>query len=109
MHYSKLRVTTIVADELVVWRVVEGKVRFVADQDEWTGTEIRFELSPSAHGTTVIFTHVGLRPEHECYEACSGAWTLYAGDSLRSYITTGQGQPNSNPDEATFRDAAFTG
>jgi hypothetical protein len=57
----------------------------------------------------VCFTHVGLRPDHECYDACSGAWNLYAGDSLRSYITTGQGRPNSNPDEVSFAQDALIG
>jgi hypothetical protein len=106
VHYSKLRVTDVVPGELTVWRVVEGKVRFVADQDEWTGTEIRFEISPSAEGTQVRFTHVGLRPDVECYDACSGAWNLYAGASLRNLLTTGAGQPNSNPDEVTFQEEA---
>jgi hypothetical protein len=106
VHYSKLRVSTLVPDELVVWTVIEGQVKFVADRDEWTGTEIRFELSPSTDGTTVNFTHAGLHPGHECYEACSGAWNLYAGGSLRSYLTTGQGQPNSNPDEERFQQDA---
>jgi hypothetical protein len=106
VHYSKLRVTEMVPGELTVWRVVEGKVRFVADQDEWTGTEIRFEISPTTDGTQVRFTHVGLRPDGECYDACSGAWNLYAGQSLRDLLTTGEGQPNSNPDEVTFQEQA---
>jgi len=108
VHYSRLRVTDMVPGELVVWRVVEGKVRFVADQDEWTGTEIRFEMSPTADGTAVRFTHVGLRPADECYDACSGAWNLYAGTSLRNLLTTGSGQPSSNPDEATFQEQVST-
>ncbi|MDT7661043.1 MAG: hypothetical protein QOD04_599 [Pseudonocardiales bacterium] len=106
VHYSKLRVTEMVPDELVVWRVIEGRVQFVADPDEWTGTEIRFELSEHDSATTLRFTHVGLHPDHECYEACSGAWSLYAGDSLRTLLTTGTGMPNSNPDEARFQEAA---
>jgi Activator of Hsp90 ATPase homolog 1-like protein len=106
VHWSRLRVTERVPGELVVWQVVDGKVQFVADQDEWTGTEIRFDLSPTADGTEVRFTHVGLRPDHECYDACSGAWTLYAGSSLRNLLTTGEGQPGSNPDEARFQEQA---
>jgi uncharacterized protein YndB with AHSA1/START domain len=108
VHYSKLRVTAVVPDELVVWTVIEGQVRFVADPQEWTGTQIRFELSPTAGGTTVRFTHVGLRPDHECYEACTGAWNLYAAGSLRGYITTGHGEPNSNPDEVSFAQDTLT-
>jgi hypothetical protein len=108
VHHSTMRVTQMLPGELVVWRVVEGRVRFVADQDEWTGTEIRFEVSPTADGSAVRFTHVGLRPELECYDACSGAWNLYARESLRDLLTTGAGQPNSNPDEVSLQEQAHT-
>jgi uncharacterized protein YndB with AHSA1/START domain len=103
VHYSKIRVTELVPGELVVWRVVEATIEFVADKDEWTGTEIRFELTPRDGGTELRFTHEGLAPEVECYDACSNAWALYAGGSLRNLITTGTGNPGSNPDEARYR------
>jgi len=73
-HYAKMRVTQLVPGELVVWRVVEGRVGFVANQDEWTGTELRFELSEKDGGTEVRFTHEGLVPDHECYDVCSYEW-----------------------------------
>ena len=50
-------------------------------------------------GSEVRFTHVGLVPEHECFDICHGAWTHYIGDSLRSFLATGAGKPNTNPDE----------
>ncbi|WP_328647508.1 SRPBCC domain-containing protein [Amycolatopsis sp. NBC_00348] len=106
VHYSRLRVTDLIPGELVVWEVVDGKVQFVADQDEWTGTRIRFAISSTDSGTTVRFTHEGLRPTDECYDACSGAWNLYAGASLRDLLVTGTGQPSSNPDEVTFQESA---
>lgn len=49
-----------------------------------------------------------MRPADESYEACSGAWNLDAGQSLRALLTTGTGQPNSNPDEARFQQEAGT-
>lgn len=106
VHYSKIRLTELVPGELVVWKVVEATISFVADKDEWTGTEIRFEISETDGGTEVRFTHDGLVPDFECYDACSNAWGLYAGGSLRNLITTGTGNPGSNPEEAEFREAA---
>lgn len=106
VHYSKIRVTRLVPGELVVWRVVEARIHFVTDQDEWTGTEIRFELSEKDGGTELRFTHEGLFPEVECYDACSGAWGLYVGGSLPRLITTGTGDPGSNPDEARYKEEA---
>ena len=44
----------------------------------------------------VRFTYVGLAPAIECYGGCSGAWGFYVNDGLRSLITTGKGDPNSN-------------
>jgi activator of Hsp90 ATPase-like protein len=106
VHWSRIRVTEMVPGELTVWQVVDGKVQFIADQDEWTGTEVRFEISPTPDGSRVRFIHAGLRPDGECYDACSAAWNLYAGQSLRNLLTTGEGQPNSNLDEVTFQEQA---
>ena len=108
VHYSKILVTELVPGELVVWRVVDATIHFVADQDEWTGTELRFELTTTAGGTELRFTHDGLVPGAECYDACSNAWSLYVGGSLRNLITTGTGNPGSNPDEERYQQAART-
>lgn len=43
----------------------------------------------------IHFTHLGLVPEFECFDACSNGWTHYIRQSLLSLITTGKGQPNS--------------
>lgn len=106
VHYSKIRVTELVPGKLVMWRVVDARLSFVQDQDEWTGTEIRFELSEHDGGTELRFTHHGLIPTHECYDACSNAWSFYVGGSLRDLITTGVGAPSANPEEARFQEAA---
>lgn len=113
VHYSKIRVTELVPGAQVVWRVVDATIHFVADQDEWTGTEIRFGISPTEHGTEVRFTHDGLEPAVECYEACSNAWTRYVAGSLRKLIATGTGDPGSRDgggvnadEEARFREAS---
>lgn len=80
-------------------------IDFVEDTDEWTDTEIRFEISQTEAGTTVTFTHDGLAPTVECYDACSNAWGLHVGGSLRNLITTGTGRPGPNPDEERYQDA----
>jgi hypothetical protein len=41
----------------------------------------------------VRFTHQGLVPAFECFDACSSAWGFLVNDSLRSLITTGKGKP----------------
>jgi len=61
---------------------------------EWNGTKITFEIAKNGDKTEVRFTHVGLVPEHACFNACSNAWGSYINGSLPSLITTGNGQPN---------------
>jgi hypothetical protein len=96
IHYSRQRITKLVPGERVVWLVLDAHLDFTEDKSEWKGTEISFEISRRGEGTEVRFTHVGLAPEVECFDACSNAWGFYISGSLRSLITTGKGSPTRN-------------
>ena len=105
IHRSLIRVTELQLGRRVVWRVLENWMAFVADQREWVGSEIRFEIEPAAAGgSTLRFTHEGLTPSEECYELCSNAWGHFIRVSLRRLIETGVGMPGTNPDEAKVRE-----
>ena len=93
-HRSTQRVTTFVPGRKVAWRVVDSRLAFADTPDEWTGTDIVFDIARSGGETEVRFSHIGLVPRVQCYEACSQAWTFFAGKSLRSLITTGAGLPS---------------
>ena len=93
-HRSRIRVTEVVPGRLVSWLVLDNYFAFIDGPDEWKDTTVEFEISASDAGTTEVrFTHVGLLPECECYDACSNAWGSLVNGSLRSLITTGTGQP----------------
>jgi uncharacterized protein YndB with AHSA1/START domain len=94
VHFSKQTISELLPGRRVVWHVDEASLSFTSEPDEWVGTDITFEILPMDSGTEVRFTHVGLTPKMECFEACSDAWTFYVSDSLRSLITTGVGKPN---------------
>ena len=94
VHYSKQRITESVPGRKVVWLVLESSLNFIEDKTEWNGTKITFDISRKGDKTEIVFTHVGLNPEHECFSACSDAWGSYITGSLRDLITTGKGQPN---------------
>ncbi len=94
LHYSKQKVIELIPGKKVVWLVLDSTLNFVEDKSEWNGTKIIFEISKKGNKTEIRFTHAGLVPKYECYNACSDAWGFYINDSLRSLITKGMGQPN---------------
>ena len=57
--------------------VTESNLCFVDKTDEWTGTKICFEITEEGDKTKIVFTHIGLVPEFECYHSCSQGWTQY--------------------------------
>lgn len=98
VHRCRVRVTELDPGHKVVWRILDNYFDFIDDQTEWKDTEVVFEIAARDSGAGVRFTHRGLVPAYECYDVCSNAWSGYIGGSLRSLITTGQGQPNPGED-----------
>ena len=89
IHYSKQKVKELIPGKKIVWLVIESNLGFTKVKNEWTGTEISFEIfdvNGENNQTTVRFTHVGLIPEVECYTDCSKAWSSYINNSLKKFI-----------------------
>ncbi len=104
IHRCTLRITESVPGKKVVWRVSDNFFNFTKDKTEWKGTDIIFDVSKKGNKTEVRFTHQGLVPEYECYDACSNGWSTYINGSLRDLLATGKGQPNvGQPMNATER------
>ncbi|MFE5287671.1 SRPBCC domain-containing protein [Nocardia sp. NPDC056611] len=106
VHRSEIELTEVVPDERVVWLVKDNFMSFIEDQTEWVNTEMRFDIAATDGGTELTFTHVGLVPDYECYDACSPAWTFYITESLRDLVTTGVGQPSEFPGQVEAEAAA---
>ena len=92
LHYSKQKLVEVIPEKKVVWLVTDSSLNFVENKTEWTGTKIIFEISERDNKTQVRFTHQGLVPQCECFDACSNAWTDIIRDGLRGLITMGKGQ-----------------
>jgi hypothetical protein len=111
IHFSAFRTTELVPGRSVAWLVTDSWLSFTEDQQEWTGTTVRFEVEPSGRGTEVRFTHEGLVPQVECYGVCRVAWGEYVVGSLKDLIESGAGRPDSfgsgRLDEAKERAAAL--
>lgn len=94
IHVCKMKLIEVVPDKKVVWHVLDNHFSFTKDKTEWIDTKISFEISEKDNKTQLLFTHVGLVPEYECYDVCHDGWSNYINNSLRNLILTGKGQPN---------------
>ena len=89
IHYSKQKITELVPGRRVAWHVLDARLNFATDKTEWKGTDIVFDIAKKDGKTELHFTHIGLVPEFECFESCSGGWHLYIDGSLRNFIAGG--------------------
>ncbi len=93
LHFTRFRITELVAPRRVAWLTLDSELTFVQDRQEWTGTTVTFDVTEHDGRTQVVFTHVGLVPEHECYDVCDDAWSSYVLGNLRTLVDTGSPIP----------------
>jgi hypothetical protein len=89
-HHTTQKLIEVIPDKKVVWLVTMSNLTFIEKKDEWDGTKIIFDISQKGNKTQLQFTHQGLTPEIECYEACSSAWSMYLREKLLTLIKSSQ-------------------
>lgn len=89
VHYTKHKLIEVIPYKKLVWLVTESNLSFANPADEWTGTKMIFEISEKDGKTEIVFTHQGLNPEFQCYDACAPAWTQYLQNKLLPLINSG--------------------
>lgn len=86
-------VKELVPDRKMVWKVTNCNLPWFKDKTEWNNTEVVFDLMTDNNQTKIDFTHIGLVPGIECYEACEKGWDGHVTKSLFSLINEGAGNP----------------
>ena len=94
VHRSKQKIKEFIPGKRVVWHVLDSRLSF-RKENEWTGTDIVFDIFQKEGKTEVRFTHVGLVPQYECFGSCSNAWGMLVNSNLCKLITTGQAQADA--------------
>lgn len=92
---KEMIVTELIEDKKLTWKVTKAHIdiKELTAKDEWVGTEIKWSISNAGSGSKILFTHIGLTPQFECYDACEGGWNYFL-DSLKSYLNNGKGTPH---------------
>ena len=68
------------------------ELTMTTSDDDWRGSRVRFDLSPTPLGTSVRFTHAGWPEAHAHYRTSAHCWALYL-RLLRRYVETGHVVP----------------
>ncbi|WP_426667379.1 SRPBCC family protein [Mucilaginibacter sp. McL0603] len=87
-HYSKQKLIEFIPSKKVVWLVTDSKINWIKNnKEEWTNTQMIFEISTKGDKTILHFTHEGLVPELECYSDCKQGWNMIIKEWLYNFIT----------------------
>jgi hypothetical protein len=88
------KVVELVPGRKIVWQVTDCNKHWLKNKKEWVDTIISWEISKKDDKTQMHFTHFGLVPQLQCYDACENAWGEYINGSLRKLLVKGKGQPS---------------
>lgn len=94
-NYKDMRIERLEPGREVRWHCTRAHIAAeqLTRRDEWVGTQVVFRLQrDDKGGTRLDFEHIGLVPEMQCYELCSGGWQYFM-HSLQQYADTGNGTP----------------
>ncbi len=86
VHYTKQRISELVPGHKVTWQIVDAYLSFTEDPNEWTGTNVTFEILPQGDQTEVRFSTSAWSPSSSATTSARapGASTSTAASSASS-------------------------
>ena len=83
----KMEVAKLEPGKAVQWKVLQGA-------PDWGGTQVTWDLTPGDAGTKVLFGHRNYASTEGSFASVSYPWAWFL-TSLKAYIETGKGTPNT--------------
>ncbi|MDB5141136.1 MAG: hypothetical protein JWR12_3052 [Mucilaginibacter sp.] len=77
MHFSKQKLTEVIPNEKIVWLVTDSYLSFLDDKNEWTDTQISFEISKKATRHNCISRILVWFPKVNVIKAASRGGTIF--------------------------------
>lgn len=83
----RMEISQLEPGKRVVWKPLEGA-------PDWPGTQVTWDLIPVDNGTKVRFGHRNYASTEGSYASVNFEWGKYL-YSLKTYLETGKGMPNT--------------
>lgn len=84
-------------DQRFSWTCTDARmiIEGVADDTEWKGSRLLWDVQPCANGSRVTLTHQGLNPDMECHRVCVAGWGRYFETSLKNHLNGAPASPET--------------
>jgi hypothetical protein len=92
--FVDFRVIEVDPEKRIMWQVTDCNLHFIPNKKEWNNTRVVWEVSTDNEFTSVRMTHMGLVPEHQCYQNCEAGWNFFVKESLLRLLTENKGLPD---------------
>ena len=83
---NEMKVINLASNKKVEWKCINSI-------EEWTGTDISFDMEEKDGSTILRFAHAGWRAATDTFAGCTYDWAIFI-KSLKLFCETGAGTPS---------------
>lgn len=63
-------------------------------EKEWLDTKLEWHITNEENQTQILFKHIGLTNNLNCFDVCKKGWDFFISSSLKDFLETGIGTPS---------------